>query len=65
MVKESVIKKVNNILYGLTDISDCGAAGKVIDFFEKDFPNEKFIIKEFRDYLCDKSFELFISKYKK
>lgn len=63
-VKDNAIKKVNNILYGLHDISDCGAAGKVLDFFEKDFPNEKVVIQEFRDYLCDKTFELFITKNK-
>ncbi len=38
-------KKVNQILNGLETMDDCGAASKVIDFYEKDFPTEVNFIK--------------------
>tara|TARA_R110000868_G_C10832475_1_gene759469 strand:+ start:172 stop:369 length:198 start_codon:yes stop_codon:yes gene_type:complete len=55
-------KKVNQILENLKTVSDCGAASKVIDFYEKEFSNEKNFIKECRNFLCDRTFELYLNK---
>ncbi len=55
-------KKVNQILENLQTVSDCGAASKVIDFYEKDFSDEKDFIKKCRNFLCDRTFELYLKK---
>jgi hypothetical protein len=55
-------KKVNQILENLKTVDDCGAASKVIDFYEKDFSDEKDFIKYCRNFLCDKTFELYLKK---
>ena len=57
--KIKATKKVNQILESLTTVDDCGAASKVIDFYEKDFSEEKDFIKDCRNQLCDKTFEVF------
>ena len=54
--------KIIQILNGLETMDDCGAASKVIDFYEKDFPTEVDFIKECRNYLCDKTFEIYLEK---
>lgn len=53
------ITKVNEILHGLSHITDCGPASEVLDLFERDFPREKDILSDFRNTLCDKTFELY------
>ncbi len=52
-------KKVNQILENLKTVDDCGAASKVIDFYEKDFSEEKTFLRESRNFLADKTVELF------
>lgn len=61
--RDIATQTVNNILEDVSHISDCGASGKVVDFFEKQFPNEKQLIKEFRDELCDKTFDLYLEEH--
>ncbi len=55
-------KKVNQILENLKTVDDCGAASKVIDFYEKDFSEEKDFIKNCRNFLCDRTFEIYLKK---
>lgn len=55
-------KKVNQILENLKTVDDCGAASKVIDFYEKDFSEEKGFIKNCRNFLCDRTFEIYLKK---
>jgi hypothetical protein len=55
-------KKVNQILENLKTVDDCGAASKVLDFYEKDFSEEKDFIKNCRNFLCDRTFEIYLKK---
>ena len=55
-------KKVNQILENLKTVDDCGAASKVLDFYEKDFSEEKDFIKHCRNFLCDRTFEIYLKK---
>lgn len=60
--KIKATKKVNQILENLKTVDDCGAASKVIDFYEKDFSEEKDFIKNCRNFLCDRTFEIYLKK---
>ena len=67
MITETKINtttRIGEILTNLNTVDECGSASKVIDFYEKKFPQEVGFIKECRDFLCDKTFELYLKKYK-
>lgn len=49
--------KVLEILDNLKTMDDCGRASKVIDAFEK--IGDKQLIKDYRNELCDRTFELY------
>ena len=55
-------EKVNQILENLKTVDDCGAASKVLDFYEKDFSEEKDFIKNCRNFLCDRNYEIYLKK---
>jgi len=62
MTKKTVAtSKVNEILDSLKTVDDCGAASKVIDFYESEFHNENEFIKDCRNFLCDKTFEIYLN----
>jgi len=55
--------KVSDIIGNLTTIDDCGYASNVIDFYQKDFPEDKEFTQQMRDFLCDRTFELYNKRY--
>lgn len=56
--------KLTEIITNLETVDDCGAASKVIDFYEKDFSYEKEFLHYIRNFLCDRTFELYLNKNK-
>jgi len=54
--------KVLAIIESLTTIKQCGPASKVIDLFETKFGETEFV-KDMRNHLCDRTFELHKKKY--
>jgi len=59
-----VENKILEIIDNLDNMEDCGKASKVIDAFEKMTKNKK-TVKDFREYLCDKTFEIYTMIYGK
>ena len=62
-VKNKVVLKINQLLDDASHISECGQLSKVVDVFEKEYPAEKEITKDFRNVLCDITFELYSKRY--
>ena len=54
--------KVLSIVESLDTIKQCGPASTVIDLFEKRFGYTEFV-KDVRDLLCDRTFELYAKEY--
>lgn len=52
-------RKITDLIDDCTTMDDCGRARSVIDDYENDKPKEKEFIKEVRNSLCDKTFEVF------
>lgn len=50
--------KVFNVISNVKTMDDCGNASKVIDSFEK-MVDDKKVVKSFRTYLCDKTFDTY------
>jgi hypothetical protein len=46
-VKNKVVLKINQLLDDASHISECGQLSKVVDVFEKEYPTEKEITKDF------------------
>lgn len=58
-------KRIADILESIQDLEDCAAASKVIDMYQRDFPNERQFIWQVRNLLCDITFDKYIEKYPK
>lgn len=56
---------INMAISNLMDISECNGPSKAIDWYEKQNPADKENIRDMRNVLCDRTFELFSKKYPK
>ena len=61
--KIQAIEKINGFLLELRTMDDTRTASNLIDEFERECPQERSIIQVQRNYLCDKTFEIFKKKY--
>ena len=59
-VENSLSKRVAN----LNTVAECGHASDMIDFYEESNPESIEFLHYIRNYLCDRTFELYIEKYK-
>lgn len=51
--------KVSNILNDLHTLDQCEAASNVVDLYEKQFPGNKEFVAFARDFLCDRTFQIY------
>ena len=61
--KYRLITKVNLFLMDIHTMDQTRTGGILIDTFEEQCPEEKDTIQFMRDYLCDKTFEIYKYKY--
>jgi hypothetical protein len=62
-IQDIATQRLNWEFYQLSHIKDCGTVSKLVDYFEEQFPNQKQLIKEFRDELCERTFDLYLDEY--
>ena len=51
--------KITEIIGNLDNLTACGNASDVIDFYQKGNPEDRAWISEMRNWLCDRTFEIF------
>jgi hypothetical protein len=51
-------KLIIDIIENLKTLDQCGSASDVIDAYEKEWTNKE-MTQQFRDILCDKTFEVY------
>ncbi len=54
---------LNSLIANLTDISECDRPAKAIDWYEEQNPSDRANIQDMRNFLCDRTFDLYKEKY--
>ena len=57
------VNLINRIIDTCETLEDTMVASKAVDYLQKSQPNEKEIIQEMRDVICDMSFDFYVRKY--
>lgn len=55
--------KLTEIISNLETVDGCGKASRMIDFYQKGNPEDKEFLQYIRNFLSDKTFELYNKKY--
>jgi hypothetical protein len=63
LLQAQEVNLVNKIIDNCETLEDTLVASKAVDYLQKSQPNEKAIIQEMRDVICDMSFEFFDREY--
>ena len=58
------VEKVYGLIFECESIDDMGHIAKVVDEFEKSQPEEREIIKDMRNIVCDMTFQFYFERYK-
>jgi hypothetical protein len=63
LLQAQEVNLVNKIIDNCETLEDTLVAAKAVDYLQKSQPNEKEIVQEMRDVICDISFDFFARKY--